>query len=216
MTNSALNPDSPMQSQNIPANSGVSNPFNVAEDYQVAFFVRSVSAGGLKSAWAAVSPVRVLIGHSQLSHTVTDTLTRPWSNSIQFNGMHRDEQAPIYVPSSVQIYNWHVYCYLNFPGPYVSGDPSAGNNRQVNSMYVSQDVGPNFGYPWNQSSFETDVSISANGQNAYWGFYTRGIGWSPPGINSQLLYGSLRIDGTETYTQDRTVIDRNYQANQYW
>jgi hypothetical protein len=222
MTNSALNPDSPMQSQNIPASSGVSNNFSVGEDYQVAFFVRSVSASGLKSAWAAVAPVRVLIGHSQIQHTVTDTLTRGWTNYSDFSsgpngvpGLHRNEIAPIYVPSSVYLTQWRFHLGLSFAGPYISKPPAQGN-RQI--YYWNGSAGWD-GTPWDVSGSTYDAAIgisNVNGQNLNWGIGVQGIGWSAAPSNAQILIGTIYLDGTEYYNQDRIVVDRYYQANQYW
>lgn len=203
-------------------NSSGSASFGVSQDEQCQFRAYAVTPAGITSRPQDGGPgysnvVRTLIGHTETGYYQNENRTRPWQSGISFGGMHRYELAPVYVPASVNMYNWHVYCYLNFGGPYISGDPAGGNNRQVDSYYAGTDIGPNYGYPWNLSSFEVDIAIAGGGQNAYWGFYTNGLGWSPAGVSdAQLLYGQLMIYGTETYQVSVYYQTRAYLANNYW
>jgi hypothetical protein len=180
------------------------------------FYVRSVSAGGLTSGWVSGTYARPLMGHTQLSHVVTDNLTRPWTSYSDFpNGLHRNEVTYIYVPASVYMTQWRFHLGLNFPGPYISKPPAQGN-RQI--YYWSGGAGWDT-TPWDISGSTYDDAIgiaNVNGQNLNWGIGVQGIGWSAAPSNTQLLIGTIYLDGNENYTQDRTVIDRNYQGNQYW
>jgi hypothetical protein len=225
MTNSNLNPDVnyPASSANIlqgfSNNTSGSASFGVAEDWQVAFFVRSVTAAGLKSAWVAGH--RAQIGHTEQGYYANEGRTRGWQNAVNCTGgpnqppRHRDEIVQIYVPNTVTMTQWNIYCVVTFSS-YVSAAPP--NNHQVYQWVNGAQGGLFEGAPWNTSSLDYALGIaSVNGQNNYWGLMPRGLGWSPAGVSdAQLLYAALTISGTEAYTVSVYYVTRAYLANAYW
>lgn len=186
--------------------SSQSYSFGVSQDERCQFYVSSWSTGGLQSAWNG--PLRVQIGHTQLSHTVTDTLTRPWSTGMDVNG-YRNTTQLLYVPSSVNISSW----YFNLSCTFSTGVISPTASRIVSHIFANVAQGQNLNW---SNPLQGWYSYTYNGQNSWWGFWVDGTGWSQYGDGAYRVVGRFEQHGTETYYQDRTVIDRNYADNSYW
>lgn len=181
--------------------------WGVSEDERCQFRMRSISAGGLASAWS--NTVRVQIGHSEQSHVVTDTKTRQWGSGMDVNAYGPDNTYLIYVPSSVNVSSW----YLNLSATFSTSVLSPTATREINHVFanVIQGTKLNWANP-TQGWF----SYVYNGQNSYWGFYVHGTGWSTGPTGGYRMVGRFEIWGDETYYENRTVIDRDYAGNSYW
>lgn len=186
--------------------------FGVSQDERCQFYVQSVSAGGLASGWNG--PLRCQIGHTELSHTVTDTLTRPWSTGMDINAYGPDNTYLLYVPASVNISSW----YMNFAATFSTSVLSPTASREINHVFnnVIQGEKLNWSNPLPAGGGSPWFSYVYNGNNSYWGFYVHGTGWSTGPTGGYRFTGRFEQHGTETYYQDRTVIDRNYAGNSYW
>lgn len=191
------------------------NPFNVAEDYRVRFYVRSISAAGLVSDWAP--SIGVQIGHTQLDHQQANTATRPWQSGAVGVNLWNGSPAGPQVPGNIAVD--HFWVNLSGPGEWAYLSPGTNSVRNIffiTANNIRRDLGRlTLGNP---SHGRLDITAPAGvPPNNGWGLWAEGAGYAAgPATSQYRVVGDLEVFGTETYTYYTTVIDRYRVENSYW
>jgi hypothetical protein len=187
--------------------------FGVGEDGYYQFYVRSVAASGLASAFTG--PVRVRIGHTEQGYWATENRQQGW-NSEQVGG-YRNMDEPFWVGSPGNVYITGLH-WRNLRTGGMSSVVTPGTNRTVNYVFNGGDFGAmngNLGTIYNGHSY--DYGLGNPGGEGPWGLVARGVGWSTTGNGYYMLVcDALWLSGTETYQVSVYYVTRNYQDNGYW
>jgi hypothetical protein len=186
--------------------------FGVGEDGYYQFYVRSVAASGLASAF--VGPVRVRIGHSEQGYWATENRTQGWSSEHLSGARNKDEPFWVGFGSDVVIQGMH---WRNLRTP-MSSVVTPGTNRTVNYIFNGGDFGAMNG-EWGTiySGHNGDKGLGNEGTGQPWGIVARGAGWSTTGNGTYMLWcDDFWCDGYQTYQVNVYYVTRYYQDNGYW
>jgi hypothetical protein len=192
----------------------ISPNWGVGQDTRYQFYVRSVAANGLVSAWQG--PLRVGIGHPSTPNYGWVQRTRDWYSQINGNWI-KDKYAGgeggtvVFVPNSVLITALH---YNIFTNNGFSSVISPWNNRTVSSIYAGIDQGNVF--QANNPLQTIDYGYANWGADNYWGFICRGAGWTVSEGGTARLVGQFGVQGTEYYNNWEIVSYNPEQGNYYW
>jgi len=187
--------------------------FGVGEDGYYQFYVRSIAASGLASAFTG--PVRVRIGHTEQGYWATENRTRGWGSEVVNGYRNKDDPFWVGVPDSVTI-QWMRWRNLQMPASSIT---SPGTNRTVNYIFENGDFGPiNNDLGTIPKGHNYDKGLNNPGPHfGPWGIVARGAGWSTTGTANLMLYCDyFDVIGYETYQVSVYYVTRNYQDNGYW
>lgn len=212
--------------------------FNVSEDTQYQFYVRSKNAFGDYSVW--LGPLKIGIGHAQQMGWVTTNHADAWHAERSLY-LWQNQMATIIVPSDVAVssMNWNMSA-TNGNWSYCSEPSVAGNN--YNWRHQIRPIKADY---WDSATESTTMwianpeasSMGMGGQNGggkNWGFIALGYKTNPgaaptdwtqfgfmpeasgyPGCPDSVS-GGMSIDGTRYWSDSQYVVTRTEQANGYW